>query len=56
MLSKVQKPKTKQELVKAISQANLASFDLYEGNDLTKVPTKHDLTRSNSAVVVLRMK
>lgn len=56
MLSKVQKPKTKQELVKAISQANLASFDLYEGNDLTKVPTKYDLTRTNAVVLVLRMK
>lgn len=56
MLSKVQKPKTKQDLVKAISQANLASFDLYEGNDLTKVPTKHDLTRTNAVVLVLRLK
>ena len=56
MLSKVQKPKTKQDLLKAISQANLASFDLYEGNDLTKVPTKYDLTRTNAVVLVLRMK
>ena len=56
MLSKVLKPKTKQDLVKAISQANLASFDLYEGNDLTKVPTKYDLTRTNAVVLVLRMK
>jgi hypothetical protein len=56
MLSKVQKPKTKQELVKAISQANLASFDLYEGDALTKVPAKHDLTRTNSVVLVLRLK
>lgn len=56
MLSKVQKPKTKQDLVKAISQANLFSFDLYEGADLTKVPTKYDLTRINAVVLVLRMK
>lgn len=56
MLSKLQKPKTKQDLVKAISQANLASFDLYEGTDLTKVPTKYDLTRTNAVVLVLRMK
>ena len=56
MLSKVQKPKTKQELVKAISQANLASFNLYEGNDISKVPTKQDLTRTNAVVLVLQIK
>lgn len=56
MLSKVQKPKTKQDLVKAISQANLASFAVYEGNDLAKVPTKHELTRTNAVVLVLRLK
>lgn len=56
MLSKLQKPKTKKDLVKAISQANLASFDLYEGTDLPKVPTKHDLTRANAVVLVLRLK
>lgn len=56
MLSKLQKPKTKQDLLKAISQANLASFDLYEGNNLARVPTKYDLTRANAVVLVLRMK
>lgn len=56
MLSKVQKPKTKQELVKAINQANLASFLLYEGNDIPKVPTKQDLTRTNAVVLVLHIK
>ena len=56
MLSKVHKPKTKQDLVKAINQANLASFDLYEGTELTKVPTKYDLTRTNAVVLVLRIK
>lgn len=55
MLSKVQKPKTKQDLVRAISQANLVSFDLYEGTNLSKMPTKHDLTRRNSVVVVLHI-
>ena len=56
MLSKVQKPKTKQDLVKAISQANLASFHLYEGNDISKMPTKYDLTRTNAVVLVLHIK
>jgi hypothetical protein len=56
MISKVQKPKTKQDLVKAINQANLASFSLYEGNDISKVPTKYDLTRTNAVVLVLHIK
>jgi hypothetical protein len=56
MLSKVQKPKTKQDLVKAISQANLASFQLYEGTDLSKVPSKQDLTRTNAVVLILHIK
>lgn len=56
MLSKVQKPKTKQDLVKAISQADLASFELYEGTDLTRVPSKYDLTKANAVVLVLRMR
>lgn len=56
MLSKVLKPKTKQDLVKAINQANLASFDIYEGNDISKMPSKNDLTRTNAVVLVLRMK
>ena len=56
MLSRIQKPKTKQELVKAINQANLASFHLYEGNDISKVPTKHELTRTNAVVLVLHIK
>ncbi len=53
MLSKIQKPKTKQELIRSLQSASIKSFEIYEGSDLTKLPTKSELARKAAAVIVL---
>lgn len=54
MISKIQKPKTKQELVKAMQSAPIRSFEIYEGSELTHLPSKTDLTRQSATVIVIR--
>ncbi len=53
MLSKMQKPKTKQELIKALQSPLVKSFEVYEGADLNKLPAKSELGRKAVAVIVL---
>lgn len=54
MISKIQKPKTKQELVKSLQSASIRSFEIYEGSDLSRLPSKSELTRQAATVIVLR--
>ena len=54
MLSKIQKPKTKQELIKALQSAPIKSFGIYEGSEVNQLPAKSDLARQGSTVIVLR--
>lgn len=54
MISKIQKPKTKQELVKALQSAPIRSFEIYEGTDLNRLPSKSDLVRLAATVIVIR--
>lgn len=54
MLSKIQKPKSKQELIKALQSAPIKSFEIYEGADLNRLPSKSDLTRQAATVIVIR--
>lgn len=54
MISKIQKPKTKQELVKSLQSAPIRSFEIYEGSDLNRLPSKADLTRQAATVIVIR--
>lgn len=54
MISKIQKPKTKQELVKALQSAPIKSFEIYEGSDLNQLPAKSELTRKAATVIVIR--
>jgi hypothetical protein len=54
MLSKVQKPKSKQELIKALQSASIQLVTVYEIDDLNKLPSKSDLIRSKSSVIVVR--
>ena len=53
MLSKVQKPKTKQDLIKALQSAPIKSFEIYEGSEVNQLPTRQDLVRKASAVIVI---
>ncbi|CAN1505054.1 hypothetical protein MCEREM21A_00617 [Sphingomonadaceae bacterium] len=54
MLSKIQKPKTKQELIKALQSSSIQSIAVYEGSDVNLIPSKSDLIRQKSSVIILR--
>ena len=54
MLSKIQKPKTKQDLIKALQSAPIKSFEIYEGSEVNQLPAKPDLIRQGSTVIVIR--
>ncbi len=54
MLSKIQKPKTKQELIRSLQSAPIQSVTVYEGSDLNLIPSKPDLIRQKASVIVLR--
>ena len=54
MLSKIQKPKSKQELIKALQSAPIKSVEVYEGGEINQLPTKSDLTRQSATVIVIR--
>jgi hypothetical protein len=54
MLSKVEKPKSKQELIKALQSASIQSVTVYEGSDVNLIPSKSDLIRLKASVIVLR--
>lgn len=53
MLSKVQKPKTKQELIKALQTAPIKSIQIYEGADLDKLPSKAALAHQVASVIIV---
>jgi len=54
MLSKIQKPKTKQDLIKALQSAPIKSFEIYESSELNQLPAKSDLIRQAKTVIVIR--
>ena len=54
MLSKIQKPKTKHELIRALQSAPIKSVAVYEGSDLGSLPAKTDLVRQGSTVILIR--
>ena len=53
MLSKIQKPKTKQELIKALQSAPIKSFEIYEGSEIKRLPSKSELIRRCTAVAII---
>lgn len=54
MLTKIQKPKTKQELIKALQAASIQSVTIYEGADVNLIPSKSDLIRQKASVIIVR--
>ena len=54
MLSRVQKPKSKSELIKAIQLAQVQSVAVYEGTDINRLPSKADLIRQKASVIIVR--
>lgn len=56
MLSKIQKPKTKQELIKALQASPIKSFEIYEGSEVNQLPAKSDLSRNNVSVILVNVR
>ena len=54
MLSKIQKPKSKQQLIKALQSASIQSVTVYEGSDVNLIPSKSDLIRLKASVIIVR--
>ncbi len=54
MLSKVQKPRAKQELIKALQSASIQSVTVYEESDLNLLPSKMDLIRQKASIIIVR--
>lgn len=53
MLSKIQKPKSKQDLIRALQSAPIKSLEIYEGADLKSVPSVTELTRQKASVIII---
>lgn len=53
MLTTTQKPKTKQELIRALTQANVKSVTVYEGSDLRGLPSRDVIQRANQTVIII---
>lgn len=54
MLSKIQKPKSKQDLIRALQSAPIKSLEIYEGSEVNHLPSKPDLIRQGATVIVIR--
>lgn len=54
MLSKIQKPKTKQDLIKALQASSIKSFEIYECSEVNQLPAKSVLVRQGASVIVIR--
>jgi len=56
MLSKIIKPKTKAELVQSLQKSNIQSFDVYEGDEISNVPSIAELKRQKASIIVLKLR
>jgi hypothetical protein len=54
MLSKIQTPRTKQEIIKALQSASIQSVAVFESGDLNRLPSKADLIRQKATVIIVR--
>lgn len=53
MLNKIQKPKNKQDLIRALNAASFQIFDVYEDSDIKNMPTKEIIQRKNLTVIII---
>lgn len=54
MLTKIQKPQTKQDLIRAINQANIKSISVFEGDDLKNI--KKEMTNPRLGYTAIFLK
>jgi hypothetical protein len=53
MLSKVQKPKTKQDLVKALTSSNFKQFQIYEGEEIAKIGNRLSSLKGAKSIILI---
>ena len=54
MLSKVHKPKTKQDLIRALQSAPIKTFKVYEDTEVNQLPPKAELVRQGATVIIIQ--
>ena len=54
MLSKVHKPKSKQDLIRALQSAPIKTFKVYEDTEVNQLPSKSDLIRQGATVIIIK--
>jgi hypothetical protein len=54
MLSKVHKPKSKQDLIRAIQSAPIKTFKVYEDTEVNQLPSKAELVRQGATVIIIQ--
>jgi hypothetical protein len=53
MINKIEKPKNKQDLIRALNAASFRMVDVYEGSDIKNIPTKDIIERKNLTVIII---
>lgn len=54
MLSKIQSPKTKQDLIRSLQGVTIRSVHVFEADGLAGLPAKSDLIRQKATVIVIK--
>ncbi len=54
MLSKVQSPKTKQELIRSLQATPIQSVRIYEGDTLSNLPSVSEMIRQKVSVILVK--
>lgn len=54
MITKIETPKNKQELIKSLQSAPIKSVEVFEGSQISNLPAKGDLIRQKATVIILK--
>ena len=54
MLTKIDAPRTKRELITALEKSQPKRIEVFEGTSLKRVPSIRELEKGNASVIVLR--
>lgn len=54
MLSKVQSPKNKQELIRTLQSTSFQTVKVYEGESLSYLPSVSEMIRQKVSVIVIK--
>lgn len=54
MLTKIEPPRTKRELITDLERSQPKRIEVFEGANLARLPSRHDLQKPNMTIIVLR--